>query len=242
MIKLIDIPKFVINLNRRKDRLESFQDEMNYIGWEFQRFEAFDTNSYIGCALSHQAIARIALEKNYDYTLVMEDDIYFMPYAKDIISNIENELFNKSLDWAFFHLAPSIHRPLNLFNDNLLDLTNLPPKDESKHRGIYGTSSFILTKKACEYIIEWNTNKFIENSHQQIPIDEYLDKVVYPNVQSYCATLPIVVQKTDFSDINKTRDNNHYLMTYNWNVYCPTKLNQSMFSIEYCNKIKYNEH
>ena len=46
-----EIPKFVINLDRKQDRLELFDKEMKYIGWEYERFPAIDTNSYIGCAL-----------------------------------------------------------------------------------------------------------------------------------------------------------------------------------------------
>jgi len=237
-MKLKDIPKFVINLGRRKDRLDYISNEMKYMNWEFERFDAIDTNSYVGCALSHQKLAQISLNNNYDYIIVFEDDIFFMPYAKELLSNIETHLFYTNLEWDIFHFAPSIHRPLNKYNEYLLDLTNLPPKDVSKHRGIYGTSGFILSKKACEYIIEWNTNKYINNSHQQIPIDEYYDLILYPNLPSFCGVLPLVVQKNDFSDINHTNDNNHYLMTYNWNVYCPTKLDNKMLDFNYCYNIR----
>lgn len=239
--KLNNIPKFVINLDRRPDRLESVSREMEYIGWSFERFSAIDTNSYIGCALSHKILAQTILERKYEYAMVFEDDIFFMPYAKQLLQSIEIALFESELKWNIFHFAPSIHRPLNRYNDKLLDLTHLPSKDESKHRGIYGTSGFILTPQACEYIIEWNSNKFLENSHQQIPIDQYYDMVIYPNLPSFCGVFPIVVQKTDFSDINKTYDSNHYIMTYNWNIYCPDKLDQRMFSYDFCDQMR-NEH
>jgi GR25 family glycosyltransferase involved in LPS biosynthesis len=233
------IPKFVINLDRRSDRLSLFQKEMNYIGWECTRFQAIDTNSYIGCAKSHQAIAQIILDHKYDYAIVMEDDIHFMPYAKELIPKLENELFNKNLDWKFFHFAPSIHRPLTNYNEYLLDLTNLPPKDINKHTKIFGTSAFILTPKACEYIIEWDTNKFIQNSHMQMAIDTYFADIIYPSIPSFCGVLPLVVQRADHSDINNTYDSNHYCMTYNWNVYCPNKIDSQMLDFDFCEKLKY---
>ena len=62
----------------------------------------------------------------------------------------------------------------------------------------------------------------------------FFDEVVYPNVLSYSSSLPIITQKNDYSDINKTTDNNHYLITYNWNVYCPEKLNPNYFSYDFC--------
>lgn len=236
-MNLSSIPKFVINLDRRQDRLFKFDIEMNYIGWIYERFSAIDTNSYIGCAKSYQELAKIILDRNYKYAIVMEDDIYFMPYAKQLVKNLDKILFS-NLEWDIINLAPSIHRPLNQYNEFLLDLTNLPPKDTEKHRGIFGTSGFILTQRACEYILEWNTNKYLENSHQQIPIDEYLNNITYPSIKSFCPILPLFVQRSDFSDINKTFDNNHYLMTYNWNAYCPIKLDTSMFDYETCQRLR----
>ena len=237
-INFNEIPKFVINLERRPDRLESVTKEFEYMGWTFERFNAVDTNSYEGCAYSHQQIAKIILERGYEYAMVFEDDIFFMPYIKNLIPMIEDELSNN--DWNFFHFAPSIHRPLNKFSENLVDLTSLPPKDPNKHRGIFGTSGFILTKNACEYISKWNTNEIIENSHIQVPIDEFLDRAVYPNMQSFSAKLPLVVQKKDYSDINKTIDSNFYVMTYNWNVYFPDKLGGRYMDYDKCLELRNN--
>jgi GR25 family glycosyltransferase involved in LPS biosynthesis len=237
-INFNEIPKFVINLERRADRLEAVTKEFDYMGWTFERFNAVDTNSYEGCAYSHQAIAKLILERGYEYAMVFEDDIFFMPYAKKLIPLIEEELSNN--DWSFFHFAPSIHRPLSKFSEELVDLTNLPPKDPDRHRGIFGTSGFILTKKACEYIVQWDTNEVIENSHKQIPIDEFLDRAVYPNMKSFSAKLPLVVQKRDYSDINKTFDSNHYVMTYNWNVYFPDKLEGKYLDYDKCLELRNN--
>jgi len=231
-INFNNIPKFVINLERRPDRIESVTKEFKYMGWDFERFNAVDTNSYEGCAYSHQQVAKIILERGYEYAMVFEDDIFFMPYTKNLINDIEKELSENN--WYFFHFAPSIHRPLIKFSENLVDLTTLPPKNPEKHRGIFGTSGFILTKKACEYISKWDTNEIIENSHKQVPIDEFLDRAVYPNLQSFSAKLPLITQKKGYSDINKTIDSNHYIMTYNWNVYCPDKLDGFYFDYDKC--------
>ena len=239
-INFNDIPKFVINLERRPDRLEKVTQEFNYMGWSFERFNAVDTGSYEGCAYSHQKIAKLVLELGYEYVMVFEDDIFFMPYTKKLLPSIEKELNENQ--WDFFHFAPSIHRPLSKFSENLLDLTTLPPKDPDRHRGIFGTSGFILTKEACKIIAEWDTNVVIENSHKQVPIDEFLDRGLYPRIKSFAAKLPLIVQKNDFSDINRTTDSNHYLMTYNWNVYCPDKLDGVYLDYNKCLEIRNNEN
>jgi GR25 family glycosyltransferase involved in LPS biosynthesis len=230
------IKKYVINLERRKDRLEHFINEMKWIGWEFERFEAIDTSSYIGCALSHQKLAEGCLQSEDEYFMFLEDDIFFMPYSKEQVLKCEKEL--NEMEFDFFHLAPSLHRPVNNLTENIMDITNLPEKDINKHREVFGTSAFILNKKACEYILNWNTNKYVENSHEQIPIDEYLAKVVYPNIIAVSSSYPIVTQIDDFSDINKGFYNNHYLMTYNWNYYTSNKLENSLMDLNHCKKTR----
>lgn len=226
------IPKVVVNLKRRPDRLEKFKEEMSYMGWDFKVFEGIDTNSYEGCAFSHKKIAEDFLATNEDYLLVMEDDLFFMPHAKKVLKECEEEL-NK-VEWEFFHFGPSIHRPLKRYNKVLIDLNNLPPKDENRHRGIFGTTAFVLTKKSAEIIANWDTNKYIVNSHRQMPIDEYMDRVLYKMSRSFCPYLLITTQQNDFSDINKTFDNNHYILTYNWNAYLPDKLSHQLGDFEYC--------
>lgn len=240
MIQLKNLKKIVINLDRRQDRLDHFNNEMSWMGWNYERFSAIDTGSYIGCALSHQALAKRCLDSSEDYFMFLEDDIFFMPYAKDQIAKCENDLH--SLDFDFFHLAPSLHRPINNLTDNLLDISSLPPKNPDKHREVFGTSAFVLNKRACEYILNWDTNKYIQNTHQQKPIDEFLALAVYPNIKCVASSLPIVTQIDDYSDINKGFYNNHYLMTYNWNLYTSNILDSQMLDLNYCkSQKKYND-
>jgi hypothetical protein len=236
MFKFNDVKKIVLNLDRRQDRLEKFQSEMNYIGWDFERFSAIDTNSYVGCGLSHQKIAQDFLESKDDYILVMEDDLFIMPYTKELIPKIEQALSN--VDWDFFHLGPSLHRPLQMYNDMLVDLCNLPPKDENKHRGIFGTTAFVLNKKSAEIIANWDTDKYYYNSHRQVAIDDYFDRVVYKNCVAFAPFNLFTTQRPDFSDINKTFDSNHYVLSYNWNAYVPTKIPTNMYDIGYCEKLR----
>jgi hypothetical protein len=39
-MKFQDIPKFVVNLETRPDNLELIKKEMDYMGWEFEKFNA----------------------------------------------------------------------------------------------------------------------------------------------------------------------------------------------------------
>jgi DNA-dependent RNA polymerase auxiliary subunit epsilon len=59
-------------------------------------------------------------------------------------------------------------------------------------------------------------------------------------MKSFSAKLPLVVQKRDYSDINKTFDSNHYAMTYNWNVYFPDKLDGKYLDYDKCLELRNN--
>jgi GR25 family glycosyltransferase involved in LPS biosynthesis len=60
-MRLNEIPKFVLNLEKRIDRLEHIQKEMSYIGWDYELFKAVDTGCHLGCTLSHVGIIDIAI-------------------------------------------------------------------------------------------------------------------------------------------------------------------------------------
>jgi glycosyl transferase family 25 len=147
-----DVTKFVINLDRRVDRLNSIQEEMGYIGWDFERFSAVDTNSHRGCSLSHIEIIKIAKSHNLKEVLVIEDDCTFMPYSKSLIQTIVEETNN--LDFGIFNLAPTLNRPVNLSQDytSLLDITNLPPA-ESHHRGIFATNMIMYNESVYDEVL-----------------------------------------------------------------------------------------
>jgi GR25 family glycosyltransferase involved in LPS biosynthesis len=228
MIKIDEIKKIVINLKRRPDRLESFEKEMNFIGWEYEIFEGIDKGGYVGCALSHQEIIKEFLNSGDEYIMILEDDCFFMPYSKNQLEKSLKELEN--IDWDFFHLGPSINCPVNNFSENLLDLSSLPPQ-EPHHRGIYNTVCYITNKKFAIKILNW----VVEN---QKAIDQFFYEDIFYEFNCFAPSLPIVTQKNGFSDINGTIDNNHYLITYNWNLYTENKLDTRYFDINYCEREK----
>ena len=66
---------FVINLDRRTDRLEQFTAEMSKLDLPFERFPAIATEFGIdGCGLSHLSVLKLAKERGYKNVLIFEDD------------------------------------------------------------------------------------------------------------------------------------------------------------------------
>ena len=213
------IPKFVINLERRPDRLEHIQKEMDYMGWDYELFKAVDLNNHGGCTLSHTEIIKIAKERGYDSVMVIEDDCTFLPYSKDLINKIETE--SDDFDFGIINLGPTLNRPVNRSKEQplFLDITNLPPKKEYE-RGIFATNIMIYHKSIYDNVLEMEKPENLG----YYAIDDYIYQFILPIKQSYSPILPIAPQMSSWSDVSQGEYNNFYTQTYNWNLYSPCKI------------------
>lgn len=230
------IPKFVINLERRPDRLESTKKELSYLGWDYEYFKAVDKNSHVGCTYSHTSILKIAKERGYKEVLVIEDDCTVMPYAKSLLEKIENECQN--LEYSVFNLSPTLNRPVLRSEkySSLIDITSFPPA-KPEHRGIFATNMILYHESSYDDVISIEENE----NWRFYAIDDYIYQKVYMKKQSYTPILPIAPQiGNDWSDVSQQMCNNFYGQTYNWNLYSRTKIPQEFLSIVENNKLKEN--
>jgi GR25 family glycosyltransferase involved in LPS biosynthesis len=218
-MKFNEIPKFVVNLERRPDRLFEVKKEMEYIEWDYELFKAIDTGSHEGITMSTLEIINIAKERGYPRVMIIEDDIRFMPYAKDFLTKIEEQC--EDLKFGIFNLAPSLDRPINKSEkyDLLLDMTNLPPKKDYQ-RDIYAANMIIYDESI--YDVLFGIKEYPRPYYY--PIDEFAFKYVLSEYQSYCPILPIAPQCKGFSNIGNVEYSNFYKQTYNWNQYSPCKI------------------
>jgi hypothetical protein len=97
----------------------------------------------------------------------------------------------------------------------------------------FNTVCYIVNRKFAEMVLRW------EESNLKA-IDQYYYEDIFGKLKCFAPSLPIVTQQVGFSDINKTTDNNHYLITYNWNLYTKNKLDVSYYDINYCDKLKHS--
>lgn len=221
-MKFNNIPKFLVNLERRPDRLEKVKKEMEYIGWDYEVFKAIDTNSYMGITRSILEIIKIAKERKYPRVMVIEDDIGFMPYAKDLLTKLEEKC--EGLEFGVFNLAPTLNRHINMSSDNdmLLDMTNLPEKPEHL-RDIYACNMIIFDESIYDKLFEIKETAFPSGDYFYA-IDDFIFQFIISKYQSYCPILPVAPQGNDLSNISDGVYNNFYLQTYNWNVFSPVKI------------------
>ncbi len=190
---------FLINLDRRKDRLDRCS-EIFYKNGVLDLVERFpgiipdpsmdipftkDTEKIkvplYGCLLSHINIIKKAKAEGLKSVLVLEDDVEFINI--DAIDKSVDQLKNK--DWSLFYLGSNTHVPLQRADDNLLVLK----KGYASHAIAYHESFY-------DYFI----NSFEERKIDII--DVWLSDYGQENFKSYC-TYPITaVQVSNHSDIH----------------------------------------
>ncbi len=236
-MKFQELPKFVINLESRPDRLSDIKFELEYVGWDFELFNAINRNSYMGCTLSHLEILRISEERGYRRVMIIEDDCQFMPYCKSLIQDLESQI--SDIDFGVMNLAPTLNRPVNISSkyNLLLDITNLPPKPNDRLTEIFATNILIYDLKVLDAVRAIKDYAF-QSGDYVLPIDEHLVKNVYPKFQSYTPILPIAPQKNSYSDVSHGMYNNFYTQTYNWNQYSPIKIHRNFLNQDTNNKFK----
>ena len=223
-MKFNELPKFVINLQSRPENLEKIRKELDYMGWDWERFEAVNRGNYMGCTLSHLEVIKIAKERGYKRVMVIEDDCTFMPYAKSFLNKLEEQI--SDIEFGVFNVTPTLNRHMNISEkyNMLLDLTNLPPKQNEIHTETFATNMLIYDISVYDEMPKIADISFGVGGDYFHPIDGYLVKFIYPKFQSYCPVLPIAPQRNSYSDVSQGMYNNFYTQTYNWNLYSPIKV------------------
>ncbi|WP_216938193.1 glycosyltransferase family 25 protein [Acinetobacter sp. BY484] len=122
---------YLINLDGSNDRLATATQQLQDVGWSFERFSAYDgrgkalsefehyddaktnqaigrslMNSELGCYLSHYGCAEKFLSTDADYLVVLEDDMKISPEFKDTINQVLEYLdHHQEQDWYLINIA-----------------------------------------------------------------------------------------------------------------------------------------
>jgi len=132
-----------INLNKRTDRRELIESELNNFDLKFERFEAIETQGFgiLGCGLSHLQVLKIAKERSYENILILEDDFTFL-ISKEEFEKELNNFFNSNIDFDVCFLS-----------------YNLIKKEETQYKFIVKAlecqtaSGYIVNKKYYDKLI-----------------------------------------------------------------------------------------
>lgn len=182
---------YLINLDRRPDRLNNMKSIFNELRIDYKRMKAIDgkvdvnekylkdneiemmkdfsepyhgrplTFGEIGCFMSHYNIWQDMIKQNYKEVIVFEDDVRFEPFFKDKLKLVRQELMDLNLDWDLIFLGRKI---LHNMEENWVQ-----GSDWLVHVNYtYWTLGYMMSKKGAEKLVNEKPLK------KMVPVDEYL--------------------------------------------------------------------
>lgn len=205
---ITDISGFYINLNSRLDRKLHVEHQLDLVGIRnnVRRFNAIhNINGRIGCSLSHLKCIQMAKEQNMEFVLILEDDVSFL-LPDDFVENVNKFLSNLKNKWDVLLLAGN----------------NLPPfttNDEVSIRVSHcqTTTGYIVRQHYYDTLIaniKEGVAKLMKTPehHYYFAIDKYW--IHLQKQHRWMLLVPlIVVQRPDYSDIEKRYTDYQRLMT-----------------------------
>ena len=170
------------------------------------------TQGEVGCALSHYKVWELIKNDNVEYSLILEDDIYFEDNFNEKIKSLINTI-PKDADLIYLNRKA-------LFPDNE-NQTN----DWYKVLYSYWTNAYILTNKGINKLLDSN---FLSNL---IPIDEFLpilydsnkfnnNLLVYNNINNFNA-----YYNNNYNIINLNKNAFNNSTTFFSKIYQPININ-----------------
>jgi glycosyl transferase family 25 len=133
-----------INLNKRIDRREQIEKELNDFGLSYERFEAIEVPDFgcLGCGKSHLQVLKIAKERNYENILILEDDFTFLVSKEEFEKQLE-DFFNLQMEYDVCFVSYNLRRYEPLENNIV-----------NKALEVQTTSGYIVHKKYYDTLIE----------------------------------------------------------------------------------------
>jgi len=196
---------FYINLEHRTDRKEHVEHQLNNIGIKTTRFNAIKmTNGAIGCSLSHLKILEDAKKNKLDHILIVEDDITFLdPSLFKTQINKFFELHNNNWDVILF--AGNNMPPFEIIDDTCVKVSRCQTTTGYLVNGHYINVLISNIKMGLTHLINTPTEAV------KYAIDKFWF-VLQNNSRWYLITPLTVVQREDYSDIEKRVTNYQELM------------------------------
>ena len=217
--------RFVINLDRRKDRYNGFLNRIPFDSDVCERFSAVDGKNIkefknndnpfvIGCHLSHKSILKLVVEdetiKDDDIILIFEDDVFFSDSFSEEINKLVNYLKNlKKMNYLvyiggrFTHkFQPSCSKAWKAWN-KIIDNIYLKNTSYYSYNDCDRTTNvLILSKYTCKQILDKT-----KNVSTSIPID-----TLYNGIKKYIPDIEIydVFPHICYSPINYMTDIQNY--------------------------------
>jgi len=173
----INIKTYIVNLDRRADRMIKFSKIAENSLYDYNRFSAidgkllkstkqlqqiFEGNDYnmrtgmVGCALSHIKMCIELINSNYDMYCILEDDVLFTPNFQQKLIHLYNN--NEGCEWDMIYLGHHLRK--QFVNDTTDSKTAMPVLEKwdrvmslTKSKG--GTFGYLITKNGARKLLDY---------------------------------------------------------------------------------------
>jgi len=224
-MNISDIPKFVINLKRRADRLERFQKSVNLqdiitvygfdgknpgseSDFEKNVFNILPNNLMVGekgCFISHLRIYQKIVQENIPYAIIFEDDAIFCEDFENklerIIQNIPNNtdiLYFGGRFHADFKMEGGTYLPIS---ENIVAHTNIRWEQRNQGNHDRTTIGYIISNNLANRLI----NMFNFGQLNNYAVDHFLIKYCMNNSIQILNTYPLLCYSSAVSSDSDIR-------------------------------------
>lgn len=196
---------FYINLEHREDRKTHVEAELNKIGVAAQRFNAIKMkNGAIGCSMSHLKILEDAHKNHLEHVLIIEDDITFL--KPDKFKKHINKFFERQgNNWDVVLFAGNNIPPYKSIDNTCIQVSHCQTTTGYLVNGHYIQTLAANVKAGLTHLLNNPENK------RDFAIDRYWFHLQEKD-RWFFIIPPTVIQREDYSDIEKRVTNYQNLM------------------------------
>lgn len=196
-----------INLASRPDRRTHIEEQLKLVGLpHFERFDAVHMPSgdgRVGCTLSHLRCLELAQSRQYPSVLLCEDDTLFL--QPDVLQKQVRAFMAKKRPWDVVLLGGNNVPPYALVDDTCIRVSWCQTTTCYLVPQHYYSRLITNIKTGLDLLLREPTQHFY------YAIDKYWRKLQHED-QWFLITPLTVVQREDYSDIEKRRTNYGALM------------------------------
>ena len=198
---------FYINLLSRPDRKTHIESQLKNVGFpKFERFNAIklpNGNGRVGCSLSHIKCLEMAKERNYSHLLICEDDTTFL--NPDLFKTQLNAFLSKGHAWDVVLFAGNNVPPYERIDDTCIVVSSCQTTTGYLVSAHYFDTLLANFKEGLRKLLSETGNRF------EYALDKYWFRL--QRTDNWFLITPLtVVQREDYSDIEKVRTNYMRLM------------------------------
>jgi hypothetical protein len=133
-----------INLEKRNDRRELIEEDLEKIGLDAERFIGIPFEpGIVGCGKSHLSVMKMARERGYKNILILEDDFKFL-VSREELDNSLNTFFDSVPDYDVCMFCCQ----------NLVEITPKPFPFLSRIQEANNASAYLINGKYLDTIID----------------------------------------------------------------------------------------